>query len=289
MVRSFFTYMDAATARLLKVYPELTSTFEEGADASESLFSYQFNVPKPSEMLTQMLFRSNLNYLIGSYKALLQTIPSFAYSGMRNVFEGIVRGYYYQCKEEAACASYLYMITHGEETAPSFDDQDVRIMKGVIDHVQDEELKQLCENVIKKQVFTEEERRVISEYDKPSRDIKQNIGKLYTKSVQNDMEAIWSELSRYTHAGFRGRFRDLHLEDDMIPSYGRDLFSLLLLQAGNTIMYLEVIDTTKKDLSFLGKNLALVGHIPKNWPNKEEYNGLFTLTSSEAINKMLGV
>jgi hypothetical protein len=239
-------------------------------------------------MLTQMLFRSNLNYLIGSYKALLQTIPSFAYSGMRNVFEGIVRGYYYQCKEEADCGSYLYMITHGEEDSSTYDAQDVRIMKGVIDQIQEAELKQLCEKVIKKEDFTEEEKRAISDYDKPSRDIKHNIGKLYTKSVQKEMEDVWSELSRYSHAGFRGRFRDLHLEEEMIPSYGRDFLSLLLLQAGNTIMYLEVIDPTKKDVGFLERNFTLVGHIPKNTPNKKEYKGRFSLTSSEAINKQLG-
>lgn len=100
------------------------------------------------------------------------------------------------------------------------------------------------------------------------------------------MNLVWRELSRFNHAGIRGRFRDLHLEKEILPGYGVDLLSLLLLLAGNILMYLEVIDPNQKDVEFLGDILDLTEHIPKNWPNKKKYHGKFTLTSSEAINKL---
>lgn len=286
MTRSFFTYMYAAAAMILRNFPVLTSVLEDSVDACEDLFDYSFGVPKPSEMLVQILFRSNLNYLIGSYKALLQTIPSFALSGMRNVFEGTVRGYYYQCNEEAACASYLYMITQ-DEAGIGIEDTDVDIMRGVINQIQDAELKKLCQKVIDKEEFSKADKKLISDLDDPSRHFKHNIGKLYTKSVQKEMDFVWRELSRFNHAGIRGRLRDLHLEKEMLPGYGRDLLSLLLLLAGNVIMYLEVIDPNQKDVGFLGDILDLTEHIPKNWPNKKKCQGKFTFTSTEAINKLL--
>ncbi len=285
MKRSFFTYIYAAIEMITHAFPEYTTVFENSADACEDLYDYSFGVPKPSEMLVQILFRSNLNYLIGSYMALIQTIPSFALSGMRNVFEGIIRGYYYQCNEEAACASYLYMITQNEDGI-GVENIDVEIMGGVVDQIEDVELKGLCQKVINKEQFSKEDKKLISDFDDPSRHFKNNIGKLYTKSVQKEMNCVWRELSRFNHAGIRGRFRDLHLEEERLPTYGRDLLSALLLLAGNVIMYLEVIDPKQKDVKFLGDILDLTEHIPKNWPNKKKYQGKFTYTSSEAINTL---
>lgn len=289
MGRSFFPYMDQAAAMILKKYPNLTRAFENCADASVELLGYDFGVPKPSELMVQFLYRSNMNYLIGAYKALIQTIPSFAYSGMRNGFEGILRGYYYQSFEDAACASYLYMVTHGEPGGPGLDDQDVAIMKEIIDSVQDEKLKKLCEKVIKKETFSEDEKKAISEHDKPSREVKHTIGKLYTKSVQNDMKGIWRELSRFSHAGVRGRYRDLHLEGKAIDGYEKDLRSLLLLLAANNIMYLEVIDPKGMDLSSLVRVLATIKAFPKYTPNKQDLPDLFKFSTPEAFDDMLRV
>ena len=286
MKRSFFTYIYAAIEIITHTYPEITRVFEDSVDACEDLFNYSFDLPKPSEMLVQALFRSNINYLIGSYMALIQTIPSFALSGMRNVFEGIIRGYYYQCNEEAACASYLYVLSQNE-AGVGVEDLDVDIMKGVIDQIENVELKRLCQKVIDKEQFSEEDKKLIGNLDDPSRHFKHNIGKLYTKSLQKEMKCVWRWLSRYNHAGIRGRYRDLHIEEENLPIYGSELLSLLRLLAGNIIMYLEVIDHNQKDVKFLGDILDLTEHLPKNWPNKKEYQGKFTYINSDAINKLL--
>lgn len=239
--------------------------------------------------MAQSLFRINLNYLIGAYKATLQAIPSFAYCGMRNVFEGIVRGYYYLVNEEAAIASYLYMSTHGGDNAPEFEDMDVNIMKGAIGQVQDAELKPLCEKVLKKEVYSESDIALISKLDESSRKIKHNIGKLYTSRVQTNMKAIWSEFSRYCHSGFRLRYEDLQLPLSRIPVYENHLTSLLLLLTANILMYLEVVDHRKVNASFLGEVFRLIEYYPKYFPNKVKYQGCFKLTSQQAIDRLLTI
>ena len=194
MKRSFFAFMDAAELTLFRKYPDHTDMFERVADNCESLFKHSIPDPTPSELLVQMLFRINLNYLIGAYKATLQTINSFAFSGMRNVFEGIVRGYYYLGNEEAAIASYLYMCTDGGKKAPSFEDLDVDIMKRIIGQVQDVELKQLCDKVLKKKVFSEEDITAVSKLDESSRKIKHNIGKLYARARRKHTHWVYRSI-----------------------------------------------------------------------------------------------
>jgi hypothetical protein len=289
MKRSFFAFMDAAELTLIRNYPEHTDVFERAADECETLFNYTLSDPKHSELLVQSLFRINLNYLIGAYKATLQAIPSFAYCGMRNIFEGTVRGYYYLVNEEAAIASYLYMSTHGAENAPGFDDVDVNIMKGAIDQVQDAKLKQLCEKVLKKEGFSEDDKAAVSKLDESSRKIKHNIGKLYTSRVQTNMNAIWSEFSRYCHSGFRLRYEDLQLPKSRIPVYESHLTSLLLLLTANALMYLEIVDHTKIDASFLGEVFRLIEYYPEYFPNKDKYQGCFKLTSQQAIDRLLRI
>jgi hypothetical protein len=107
MQRSFFTFMDTAELTLFRAYPDHTDVFERVSDKCESLFRYVIPNAYPSKLLVQMLFRVNLNSLIGAYKATLQTIPSLAFSGIRTNFEGIIRGYYYLVNQEAAITSYL--------------------------------------------------------------------------------------------------------------------------------------------------------------------------------------
>ena len=289
MKRSFFAFMDTAELTLFREYPDHTDIFERVVDNCESLFMYSIPDPTPSELLVQMLFRINLNYLIGAYKATLQTINSFAFSGMRNVFEGIVRGYYYLGNEEAAIASYLYMCTDGGKKAPIFKDLDVDIMKRIIVQVQDVELKQLCDKILKKEVFSEEDIKAVSKLDESSRKIKHNIGKLYTKSIQKNMRDIWSEFSRYSHSGFKARYEDLQLPQSRIPIYESHFTSLLLLLAANILMYLEVVEFSKVDARFLGGLFRLIEYYPEYFPNKVKYKGRFKLTSQQAIDRLLRI
>ncbi|MHA1973240.1 MAG: hypothetical protein ACTSW1_09615 [Candidatus Hodarchaeales archaeon] len=284
---SFFSFMDEAELRLIRAYPEHTDVFERAADACKPLFGYEITEQKPSTLLVQALFRINLNYLIGSYKAFLQAIPSFAYSGMRNVFEGIIRGYYYMVNEESATASYLYISTQGGKKSPIIEEIDIEIMKRVLDQIKDDQLIRLCTKIIGKESFSKDDIITVTNFDKPSRSIKQNISKLYTKSVQKNLRSIWSEFSRFSHSGFKTRYEDLQLPENRIPIYGKHFLSLLLLLSANILMYLEVVDPTMIDTQFLGEIFRLTEYYPVYYPNKNEYQNRFTFTSQQAIDKLI--
>ena len=288
MENSFFAFMDEAELRLVHAYPEHTDVFERAVDGCKPLFGYSISDPKPSLLLVQSLFRINLNYLIGAYKAMLQAIPSFSYSGMRAVFEGVIRGYFYLVNEDSAIASYLYMSTGGGIKAPEIEELDIEIMKRVIDQVQDAELRHLCDKMMAKESFSSEDLKVINKLDEPSRKIKNNIGKLYTSKVQKELRSIWSALSRFSHSGFKWRYEDLQLPEDRVPIYKTHFDNLLFLLAANTLMYLEVVELTKVDAKFLGEVFRLLEHYPIFFPNKNGFQRYFKLTSQEAIDQLLG-
>ena len=281
MSKYLFYYIDNTAAGLLRQFPKETSLFENGVDTARTLIE-EYDSPAvytPSQLLVKILFRSNLNYLIGSYKMLLNTIPSFAYMGMRVALESIVRGYYYLCNEDAACISYFYILNEMEDIGP--DEVDFNILTQIKGIIKNNFVIQLCEKTLSEEPLTEDEKNDINNLDKTSRSFKKVIRKVYTNSRQNDMRHLFSLLSRYSHAGIRGRYRDLALQPDHFPSYKRDLDTLLLLFSANVLMYLETIDLTDIDVEYLYSIFTHLNAYPWLTPNKKKYESVFKFNTAD--------
>lgn len=240
---------------------------------------------KTSEVLATIYTRANMNYLIGSYLSIRNCLPSFSMMGMRAVIEYLVRGYYYLCNEDFACISYIYILAQSDEV--EMDKKSILTLQESMPFLNDPDIINICDEIIQERDDYKFDKNKINEMDKNSRSYRKVIDKIYTNARQKRMREIWSELSRYSHAGIMGRFKDINYRDSDRDFYQNNIDTLLFLLSSNVIFFIEAfweyIDNEPLYVESIVKTLANYPAIFT--PNKTIYKDKFRLSTSDNYKK----
>ena len=240
---------------------------------------------KTSEVLATIYTRANLNYLIGSYFSSKNCLPSFSMMGMRAVIEYLVRGYYYLCNEDFACISYLYILAQSDEV--EMDEKSILTLQESMPFLNDPDTINMCDEIIQERDAYKFDKNKINEMDKNSRSYKKLINEIYTSARQKRLREIWSGLSRYSHAGTLGRFKDINYEESDRGFYQNNIDTLLFLLSSNIIFFIEAFwNYIDKNPLYVESIFKILDNYPAIFtPNKTIYKDKFKLSTPDNYKK----